>query len=232
MVHEAIPAPIVHRFCRAGGKQTLVDKDRSTENDQQQEGHPYSLVASLLGLRSKTCGGDLSRLCSRCTSLNPAGLRVATPIALISMTKTKSSTNNWTMIGTLTSVFSLIIFLATTNAFVVVIPKVARRPAGGCRWRAVADRRQRCCGSQEESAQDTYSRGLHRVRPEHLRAARVQGVRGETLSYLQHLPSAWQQRFYSTSYVHTSSLLIVGGRSLRACGPVQAYFVHNILVPV
>ena len=41
------------------------------------------------------------------------------------MTKTKSSTNNWTMIGTLTSVFSLIIFLATTNAFVVVIPKVA-----------------------------------------------------------------------------------------------------------
>ena len=29
------------------------------------------------------------------------------------------------MIGTLTSVFSLIIFLATTNAFVVVIPKVA-----------------------------------------------------------------------------------------------------------
>ena len=41
------------------------------------------------------------------------------------MTKTKSSTNNWTMIGTLTSVFSLIMFLATTNAFVVVIPKVA-----------------------------------------------------------------------------------------------------------
>ena len=29
------------------------------------------------------------------------------------------------MIGTLTSVFSLIMFLATTNAFVVVIPKVA-----------------------------------------------------------------------------------------------------------
>ena len=62
------------------------------------------------------------------------------------------------------------------------------RHAGGCRWGAVADRRQRRYGSQEEeSAQGIcrYSRGLHRVQPEHLGAARVQGVRGETLSYLQ-----------------------------------------------
>ena len=102
------------------------------------------------------------------------------------------------------------------------------RHAGGCRWGAVADRRQRRYGSQEEeSAQGIcrYSRGLHRVQPEHLGAARVQGVRGETLSYLQHLPSAWEQRFYSTRYV-------VGDRSFRAFGPVQAYLVHNLPVLV
>ena len=137
--------------------------------------------------------------------------------------------------------------LATTNAFVVVTPRatpadsVGKRqastsvgaPLGGdvtaggrvpvacCRGSTATVLRK----SRRRVRSRYLQRGLHRVQPEHLRAARVQGVRGETLSYLQHLPSAWEQRFYSTRYV-------VGDRSFRAFGSVQAYLVHNLPVLV